>query len=81
MPARLGAARFDAISRKWLDFAERRMAYFAELYRSGRWQRYYTKERFAVLMRDVIDAVKVWRELAGEAPPPAAEKTDLRPAA
>ncbi len=81
MPATPGAARFDAISRKWLDFAERRLAYFAELYRSGRWQRYYTKERFAVLMRDVIDAVKVWRGLAGEAPPPAAEKTDLRPAA
>jgi hypothetical protein len=37
MPALPGAPRFDEISRKWLDLAERRLAYFAELYRSGRW--------------------------------------------
>ena len=54
MPAMQGGPRFDEISRKWLDLAERRLAYFIELYRSGRWQHYYTKERFAVHMRDVI---------------------------
>jgi cytochrome c len=64
MPALPGAPRFDEISRKWLDLAERRLVYFAELYRSGRWQRYYTRERFTVLMRDVIGAVKTWKRLA-----------------
>ena len=58
MPARLGAARFDAISRQWLDLAERRLRYYIELYQSGRWQHYYTKQGLAVRMRDVIGAVK-----------------------
>ena len=74
MPAMPGVPRFDEISLKWLAFAERRLAHFAELYRSGRWQRYYTKESFALLMHDVIGAVKAWKRLAP--PPPAADKTD-----
>ena len=58
MPARLDAARFDAVSRKWLDLAERRLRYYIQLYQSGRWQHYYTKESLAVRMRDVIGAVR-----------------------
>ena len=82
MPAMPGAARFDAISRKWLDLAERRLRYYIELYQSGRWQHYYTKESLAVRMRDVIGAVRLWKKLAHQAPPaPAADKNDLRPAA
>ena len=81
MPAMQGRPRFDEISRKWLDLAERRLAHFIELYRSGRWQRYYTKERFALVMLDAIRAVKLWQRLAGPAPAPAAENNDLRPAA
>ena len=79
MPAKPGAPRFDEISRKWLDLAERRLAYFVELYRSGRWQHFYTKERFAVLMRDVIGAVTTWKRLAAQAPPDA--DNNLRPTA
>jgi uncharacterized repeat protein (TIGR03809 family) len=81
MPAMPGVPRFDEISRKWLALAERRLAYYAELDRSGRWQRYYTRERFTVLMRDVIGAVTTWKQLAAQRPPPAAGKSDLRPAA
>ena len=82
MPARLGAARFDAISRQWLDLAERRLRYYIELYQSGRWQHYYTKQSLAVRMRDVIGAVRLWKKLAAQASPaPAADKNDLRPAA
>ncbi len=82
MPARLGAARFDAISRKWLDLAERRLHYYVELYQSGRWQHYYTKRVLAVRMRDVIGAVRLWKKLATQAPPASAvDKNDLRPAA
>jgi hypothetical protein len=61
-----GGPIFHEIARKWHDLAERRLAYFIELYRSGRWQHYYTQERFAVRMLDVIRSAKVWRELAGE---------------
>jgi uncharacterized repeat protein (TIGR03809 family) len=81
MPAMPGAPRFDEISRKWLALAERRLAYYAELDRSGCWQRYYTRESFTVLMRDVIGAVTTWKQLAAQPPPPAAGKSDLRPAA
>jgi uncharacterized repeat protein (TIGR03809 family) len=88
MPALQGGRRFDAISRKWCDLAERRLVYFTELYRSGRWTHYYTREDFTLLMRDVIRAVKVWGELADRAcaaqpcaEPPAARDDDLRTAA
>jgi uncharacterized repeat protein (TIGR03809 family) len=80
MPVPPGPSHFDKASRRWLSLAERRLAYYTELYRSGRWQRYYSKERFAALMLDVIRAVKTWEKLAGWAPP-SADKNDLRPAA
>ena len=64
MPAMQGGIRLDEISQKWRDLAERRLAYFTELYRSGRWKHYYTRESFALRMLDVIKAAKVWGELA-----------------
>ena len=73
------APRIDEMSRKWLRFAERRLAYYNELYRSGRWQHYYSREIFAARVADVIKAVQVWRRLAGKNS--ANGKSDLRPAA
>jgi uncharacterized repeat protein (TIGR03809 family) len=85
--------RFDEIALKWHDLAQRRLDYYTELYRSGRWRHYYTQERFAVRMLDVINAARKWRELAGvphaepaeqSAPPvPQAAQSDdgMRPAA
>jgi uncharacterized repeat protein (TIGR03809 family) len=67
MPAVQGGLRLDQISQKWRDLAERRLAYFTELYGSGRWQRYYTPEDFAVRMRDVVKAAQVWSHLADRA--------------
>jgi len=64
MPVVQGGRRLDKIAIKWHDLAERRLAYFTELYRSGRWRHYYTQERFALRMLDVIRAAKAWRELA-----------------
>jgi hypothetical protein len=64
MPPSTGDARLDEITVKWRDLADRRLAYFTELYRSGRWKHYYTKESFESRMRDVIKAAKAWRELA-----------------
>ena len=83
MPATLGVPDFDELSRQWLALAERRLAYYSELYRSGRWQRYYTAEGFAEQMVDVMKAVTVWRELAGQAPvqATASEIDELHPVA
>src|SRR5664280_1594120 len=66
MPITEGAERLDKITQKWRDLAHRRLAYFTELYRSGRWKHYYTPESFAVRMRDVIKAAKIWGDLAGQ---------------
>jgi uncharacterized repeat protein (TIGR03809 family) len=55
---------FDQISGKWRDLAERRKEHFSELYRSGRWRRYYTEEQFRTQMREVIRAAETWAQLA-----------------
>ncbi|MGH6665265.1 MAG: TIGR03809 family protein [Pseudolabrys sp.] len=77
MPAQPGP-RFDEMSRRWLDLAERRLVYFAGLYQSGRWRRYYTPQVFAAHLADAMKAVTIWRALAAQAP---AGRSDLRPAA
>lgn len=66
--------RLNEIALKWHDLAQRRLDYYTELYRSGRWQHYYTQERFAVRMLDVINAARKWRNLAGLAQAGAAEQ-------
>jgi uncharacterized repeat protein (TIGR03809 family) len=81
MPALPGIPHFDEISRRWLALVERRLTYYVELYSSGRWQRYYTRERFILLMHDAIHVVKTARRLTAPPPPPGSDKTDLRPAA
>jgi uncharacterized repeat protein (TIGR03809 family) len=78
-----GGSNLQEIARKWHDLAERRLDYFTELYRSGRWKHYYTQERFAMRMLDVIRAAKVWSELAGKprAEEPTRRDDDMRSAA
>jgi hypothetical protein len=56
---------FDRIVQKWHDLAQRRLDHYTELYRSGRWQHYYSQERFALRMLEVIEVAKRWRGLAG----------------
>ena len=68
----------DAISKKWFDLAQRRLDYYVELYRSGRYRHYYTDEMLALRMLDVIKAVRQWAELAPERKN---DKDHLRPAA
>jgi hypothetical protein len=48
-------------ARKWLRLAERRRAYFVELYRSGRWTRHYDEESFKQHMLEVIADVERWQ--------------------
>ncbi len=61
-------------TRKWHALAERRRAHFVELYRSGRWRRYYREEAFLNHMREVMKGVEVWAKVLerwpGGTPPP-----------
>lgn len=83
MPTTPASLRLERATRQWLELSERRLAYYEELYRSGRWRHYFpTQELFAVRMLDAIKVVKVFRGLAaGKRPPPVAHHQDLRPAA
>jgi hypothetical protein len=82
MPAAPASLRLERVTRQWLDLAERRLAYYEELYRSGRWRHYFpTQELFALRMLDVIKVAKTFRGLTGRRPRPIAHDEDLRPAA
>jgi hypothetical protein len=68
--------RVDEIAHQWHDLAERRLAYYRELYRSGRWKHYYrTRELFAERMFDVIKSAKAFRKLTGKPAAPSARQT------
>ena len=64
MSERVKAQPYGEVSQRWRDLADRRCAYFVELYRSGRWKHYYTEEQFLVRMREVIRAADTWALLA-----------------
>jgi hypothetical protein len=60
---------FKDIARRWQALAERRLASYDELYRSGRWKHYYaSQEEFAARMLDVIKAAKAYQKLVVDSP-------------
>lgn len=58
----------DAVSQQLCDLAHRRLAYYSELSRSGRWKLYFTEREFIERLRDVIAVTNAWNELAGRRP-------------
>jgi uncharacterized repeat protein (TIGR03809 family) len=52
------------IARQWRGLAERRQAHFIELYRSGRWRRYFTEQEFLTSVRNVAADLESWDALA-----------------
>jgi hypothetical protein len=57
------------VTRRWQALAERRLASYEELYRSGRWRHYYaSQEEFAARMLDVIKAAKAYQKLVVDSP-------------
>jgi len=57
----------EASARQWHALAERRVASYVEMYRSGRWRHYYSSEEaFAARMLDVIKVAKAFQTLSGE---------------
>ena len=66
-------------ARKWHALAERRRAYFVELYRSGRWRKYYAEDAFLAHLRDVMDSVESWGALLENWPNPPVPRKGPRP--
>ncbi len=58
----------DGYAPRGLALAERRLAYLAELYDSGRWRRFYGDADFLLMVRDARTAVESWRRLVRAAP-------------
>lgn len=81
MPHATGPSGFDAVARKGLALAERRLLDLSELYRSGLWTHYYASQaQFATQMLQAIKVAKIWARLAG-ARRLDSRKDDVRPAA
>jgi hypothetical protein len=73
---------FKEIARRWHALAERRLASYDELYRSGRWTHYYaSQDEFAARMLDVIKAAKAYQKIVGGPEPATPRAEPLRPAA
>jgi hypothetical protein len=51
---------FGKIAERWRDLAEKRRDYFAELYRSGRWKRYYEEDELVAQTREVAEICDRW---------------------
>jgi uncharacterized repeat protein (TIGR03809 family) len=66
----------EQTSRKWRALADRKCADLVELFRSGRWKRYYSEEQFLHCLRDAIRASERWAEITPALP--AAEELDAR---
>ena len=63
--------------------AERRRAHFIELYRTGRWRKYFDEQEFLKIVREIAADLDGWDTLAGsELPSPFArpEFSELRKA-
>ena len=56
------------INKHWQSLAERRRLHLLDLYRSGRWRRYYTEDQIRSQMREVMRAIEGWSALTGQPP-------------
>ena len=54
------------LARRWQALAERRRQHLLELYRSGRWRRYYREDQIMAQMRDTVREIAWWRERGNE---------------
>jgi uncharacterized repeat protein (TIGR03809 family) len=56
--------RLENVALKWRALAERRRDHHLELYKSGRWKRYYTEQQFIAEMRNAIAQAQRWAKIA-----------------
>jgi len=66
MPATTAAV--DAVSQRLRELAHKRLAYYLELSKTGRWKLYFTEREFIERFRDVVAVTNAWNEMAGRKP-------------
>ncbi|NVO14712.1 MAG: TIGR03809 family protein [Rhodoplanes sp.] len=76
MPSLIPRGIPASTSRKGLMLAERRRAHFVELYKTGRWKRYFTEHEFLARMREAVREVDQWTAAAALWDEPAATPAD-----
>ena len=57
-------AHLDVVSQKWRLLADRRVTDLVELYKSGRWDRYFSAEAFLLHMEQAVALSVRWAEIA-----------------
>jgi uncharacterized repeat protein (TIGR03809 family) len=57
-------AHLNSVSQKWRLLAERRVTDLVELYKSGRWNRYFSAEAFLLHMEQAVTLSARWAEIA-----------------
>ena len=70
--------QLDKTAQKWRELAEKRRAYFTDLYRSGRWQLYFTEDELLERIREVVASSERWGQIAPPEPAPVPSQ-DERP--
>ena len=66
--------KWERVGQKWRDLAERRHAHYLDLYKTGRWKRYYTEKEFRAELSAAIELAQRWAAIApreDERAPPA----------
>lgn len=56
--------KWERVALKWRDLAERRHAHYLDLYKTGRWKRYYTEEEFRAELATAIELAQRWAAIA-----------------
>lgn len=70
--------RRDDIARRWQRLAERRRDHLLELYRTGRWRRYYSEDQLMAEMREAVREIRAW-EAIGKATTAQPNREAMRP--
>ena len=78
MTERPAFRQFGNVAQKWRGLAEKRRAYYAELYRSGRWKLYYTEDEMLARIREVVGASERWGQIAPSEPAPSQTEQPAR---
>jgi uncharacterized repeat protein (TIGR03809 family) len=72
-------AHLDALSQKWRLLADRRLMDLVELYKSGRWNRYFSAEAFLLHIERAVDSSARWAEIAPRPSPDKEQEHHDRP--
>jgi uncharacterized repeat protein (TIGR03809 family) len=64
MTHRLDVAHRPDLVARWCTLAEQRLEYLTELFKTGRWRRYYSDAAFLENIREAKTMVALWRDLS-----------------